>query len=453
MNDNRQVFGWAMYDWANSAFVTTVTVAVLPIYFADVVVDPAGVRLFGDTWDASTLWAAMMSVAALWVFLFAPTLGAVADFSASRKKFLAVFCYVGSTSAALLVFAGPGDVALTIALFVIAQVGFVGGNVFYDSFLPHIAGNDTIDYVSGKGFAYGYLGGGLHFALALGLIAGHDLLGIDTALAARIAMGTAALWWGGFAIITFRTLRESRSVTPSPVLPRGMPKIVGYTLVGVRRTLATARKVGRFRHLAVFLLAFMIYNDGIQTVIYMATIYGRTELGLSPTLLMVTLLIIQFVAFAGALAFGRLATILQPKRALMLTLAIWTAVVLYAYFMTSPAEYVALGIVVGIAMGGSQALSRSLYGAMIPPEASGEFFGFYSVFSKFSAIWGTALFAVINHLSGSSRNAILSLILFFLIGLALLALVNVDAARRARTAGLFDHSEPGTMPPAAGITG
>ena len=437
MNDTRQIFGWAMYDWANSAYITTVSVAVLPIYFADVVVGPDGWRFLGRTFDSGTLWGFMMSFAALWVFLCAPTLGAIADLTAAKKRFLFVFCYTGAVFASLLAFCGPGDVIRTMVLFTIAQIGFVGGNVFYDAFLPHIASDETIDWVSGKGFAYGYVGGGIQFALSLGIIVGHDALGIDAGTAARIAIAFAALWWGGFAIITFRLLKEAEPGEHPPTSAQGLAAAVAYTAIGIRRTLITARKVGRFKHLVLFLVAFMIYNDGIQTVIFMATIYGRTELGLSPGVLMGTLLIIQFIAFFGALAFGRLAMHIPAKRALMITLVIWSFVVIYAYYMTTAAEYFMLGVAVGLAMGGSQALSRSLYGTMIPRTASGEFYGFYSVFSKFSAIWGPAMFSLINHLTGSGRNAILSLIVFFITGLVLLAFVNVDAARRAREFDLF----------------
>jgi MFS transporter, UMF1 family len=437
VNDKRQVFGWAMYDWANSAYVTTVSVAVLPIYFADVVVGPDGWTFMGRTFDSATLWGFMMSFAAFWVFLFAPMLGAISDFSAAKKRFLFVFCYSGAIFASLLAFCGPGDVLRTMTLFTLAQIGFVGGNVFYDAFLPHIASDDTMDWISGKGFAYGYIGGGIQFALSLGIIVGHKALGIGPDTAARIAIAFAALWWGGFAIITFRLLRENDPGNPPPTSARGIAAAFAYTAIGIRRTLITAGKVGRFKHLLLFLVAFMIYNDGIQTVIFMATIYGRTELGLSSSVLMGTLLIIQFIAFFGALAFGRLAMYIPAKQALMITLVIWSLVVVYAYYMTTATEYFILGIAVGLAMGGSQALSRSLYGSMIPRAASGEFYGFYSVFSKFSAIWGPVVFSLINHLSGSARNAIVSLIVFFIVGLALLAFVNVDTARRARKIDLF----------------
>ena len=424
MSDKRQIFGWAMYDWANSAYVTTVAVAVLPVYFAGVVVGEKGFELFGTVYDARTLWGFMMSVSALWVFLCAPVFGAIADYSSSKKKFLMLFCYTGSLFATLLFFCGSGDVLMTMVFFIIAQIGFIGGNVFYDAFLPQIADADEMDWVSGKGFAYGYVGGGLQFAISLGLVAGHEILGISESLAARLAIGMAGLWWAGFSVITFIMLKESGT-------HRKRYSYMEMAKIGFRRTVVTARKVGMFKHLLIFLVAYMIYNDGIQTVISMSTIYGRTELGFPSWVLMVTLLIIQFIAFFGSLLFGWIAGRTSTKTALLLTLCMWTGVVLYAYTMTTPMEFFILGIVVGLSMGGSQALSRSLYGSMIPMDASAEFYGFYSVFSKFSSIWGPAVFAVINHVTGSARGAIVSLSVFFIVGMTLLVIVNVDEARQA----------------------
>jgi len=437
MNDKKQIFGWAMYDWANSAYVTTVTVAVLPIFFSSVVMGEGGYEIFGTRYDAQSLWGFMMSFSALWMFIFAPVLGAISDFSASKKKFLMVFCYTGSLFSILLFFSGTGDVMRTMLFFIIAQIGFIGGNVFYDAFLPQIASEDRIDWISGKGFAYGYVGGGLQFAISLGIIAGHDVIGISQSLAARISIAMAGLWWAGFSVITFVKLKEVEAHEQIPLTYRSLPRVLAYAKIGIDRTIGTAKKVGKFKHLTIFLVAFMVYNDGIQTVINMATIYGTGELKLPAWVLMVTLLIIQIIALFGALIFGKLAGKTTAKKALMLTLFMWSFVVVYAYFMTSAREYFILGIIVGISMGGSQALSRSLYGAMIPTQASAEFYGFYSVFDKFSSIWGPALFAVIKHVSGSSRSAIISLIIFFVFGLIMLSLVNVEKAKEAKYSPLF----------------
>jgi len=212
----RRINGWAMYDWANSAYVTTVAVAVLPAYFAASVAPQEGIELLGMQIKATSLWGYAVSLAAVAVFIISPLLGAMADYSASKRRMLMLFCFVGSLCTLLLLFSGPGLVFYTLALFVVAQIAFNGGNVFYDAFLPHIAGPKLQDQVSGKGFALGYLGGGIQFALALGLVAGHQYLGISQGLAARLAMAMAGLWWGGFALITFARLEEGSTPRPLP---------------------------------------------------------------------------------------------------------------------------------------------------------------------------------------------------------------------------------------------
>ncbi len=432
-----QIFGWCMYDWANSAYVTTVVAGVLPIYFADGIVGEGGVQIGNTVVSAAALWAYLASAAALFVFLFAPILGTISDFSSSKKKFLITFAYMGSICATLLYFCQPGDIWKTATLFLIAQIGYVSANVFYDAFLPQIASEDKIDWVSSKGFSYGYIGGGLQFAITLGLVAGGGIIGIGQGLAARIGLGMTGLWWAGFTLFTLKKLKEAGAIEVMPEKYQSQPKIVAYAAIGITRTLATIRRVRRFKHLLLFLIAFMIYNDGIQTVIKMATIYGKEELKFSATVLMVTLLMIQIIAAGGALLFGRIAGKIGAKRALMLTLLLWSGVVTYAYFLHTVTEFFILGIVVGIVLSGSQALSRSFYGAMVPKEASAEFYGFYSVFSKFSAIWGPLVFAIIRQITGTSRLAIVSLMVFFIVGLILLAFVDEEKAKEAKRSGAF----------------
>lgn len=427
-----------MYDWANSAYITTVTVAALPIYFNKVIVPESGFRIFGYVYSADSLWAFMISLSAFLAFAFAPVLGAISDFSSSKKKFLMAFCYTGSLFAVLLFFSGSGDVWRTIIFFVIAQAAFVGGNVFYDAFLPQIASEDKLDWVSGKGFAFGYIGGGIQFGLSLGLIVGHNTLGISQELAIRIAILTAGIWWAGFATVSFRYLKEPQLVGQISDGYKSQKSLSwwAYARIGVERTWETTKQVRKFKSVVLFLIAFMIYNDGIQTVISVATMYGSSELNFSSATLMTTLLIIQIIAFFGALIFGKLAEKITAKKALMTTLVLWSGVVVYAYFMTSPAEYYALGVVVGMVLGGSQALSRSLYGSMIPVHSSAQFYGFYSIFSKFSAIWGPLAFGLISHITGTSRTAIISLIIFFIIGLILLYFVDTEKGKALRNAEL-----------------
>ena len=406
---------------------------LLPNYFAQAVVGEAGVDIFGMNMSATALWGFMLGGAAFLVFLFAPVLGAIADFSSGKRRFLAGFAYMGSLFATMLYFCKSGDVGLTIALFMGTQVCFVAGNVFYDAFLPQIASEDKLDSVSAKGYAFGYVGGSLQFAIALGLVA-MQKTPEDQAMAARIGMAMTGIWWAGWTLLTMKYLKEAKIPYELPEAYRDRPKILAYLALGISRTVATAKRVGRFKHLTLFLVAYMIYNDGIHTVTSMATIYGTEELRLSTTALMVTLLLVQVVAIGGALVFSRLANRIGAKRSVMCALVLWSGVVTYGYFIHTATEFFVLGIIVGVVLGGTQALSRSFYGAMIPEQASAEFYGFYSVFSKFSSIWGPVTFGFIKQITGSARLAIISLMIFFIVGLILLGFVDETKAKADKLA-------------------
>jgi UMF1 family MFS transporter len=428
-NDKKTIFGWCMYDWANSAYITTAAVALLPDYFARAVVGEDGINLFGMNLTATTLWGYMLGTAAFLVFLFGPVLGAIADFSSSKKRFLTSFAYTGSLFAMMLYFCKSGDVGLTIVLFISTQVCFVAANVFYDAFLPQIASEDKLDAVSARGYAFGYIGGSLQFAIALALVAMHETVGISITMAARIGMAMTGIWWAGWTLLTMKYLKEVKIPHELPEAYRNRPKVLAYLALGFSQTISTAKRVGRFKHLTLFLIAYVIYNDGIHTVTSMATIYGTEELKLTTTALMVTLLLVQVVAIGGALIFSRLASRIGAKRSVMCALVLWSGVVTYGYFIHTATEFFVLGMIVGIVLGGTQALSRSLYGSMIPETASAEFYGFYSVFSKFSSIWGPVTFGFIKQVTGSARLAIISLMIFFITGLILLAFVDEEKAK------------------------
>ncbi|HVZ60618.1 MAG TPA: MFS transporter [Terriglobales bacterium] len=435
-NDRRTIFGWCMYDWANSAYGMMV-VSLLPVYFTSTIVGPGGLVLFGTRYYPDSLWAFMIGFADVMAFFASPVLGAVADFSASKLRFLLAFAYGGSLFTVLLYFSRGGDFWQTFILFVLAQFAFISANVFYDAFLPQIASPDQMDWISGKGYSYGYVGGGLQFALSLVLVTVHDRLGISQEMAVRIGLAFAGVWWAGFTIFTARLVSDQGIPGSIPDRYHGWWRPLALAAIGFRRTLATTRHVGRFRHLVLFLISFMLYNDGIQSVITLATTYGAVELHLPTSVLMATLLLIQIIATGGALLFGRIAERFGTKNAIMITLVLWSAVVVYAYFIHSATEFMTLGAVVGLILGGSQALSRSFFGSMIPEQASAEFYGFYTVFTKFSSIWGPFAFAIIKQISGSSRLAIVSLMVFFVVGLLLLSQVDEEKAREARAAGAF----------------
>lgn len=433
-NDEKTIFGWCMYDLANSAYITTVSAALLPIYFKEGIVGEYGVAVLGLTVSATAMWGFMLGFAALLVFLFAPVLGSIADFSSSKKRFLIGFAYFGSMFATLLFFSRPGDVWYAVVLYICTQVCFVGANVFYDAFLPHIATEDKIDSVSAKGYAYGYVGGSLQFGISLALVALHEKIGIEQTLAVRIGMAMTGIWWAGWTLFTVKYLREVRTEQKLPEQYWKKPKLFAYLSLGIDQTIKTAKKVGNFKQLTIFVIAYMIYNDGAHTVTSMAAIYGSDELGLGATHLMVTLLLVQVVAIGGALVFGRIANRIGARRTVMITLVLWSSVVIYAYFIQTATEFFVLGMIVGVVLGGTQALSRSFYGAMIPENASAEFYGFYSVFSKFSAIWGPFIFGLIKQVTGTARLAIISLMVFFVVGLVLLAFVNDERAKAEKLA-------------------
>src|SRR5438093_5870234 len=309
-DDPKNIFGWCMYDWANSAYATTVYVGVLPAYFASVVVSAEGLRIGGIETSASAVWAFAVALSSFIAFLSAPVLGAISDFSAAKKRFLLAFAYEGSLFTMLLYFCGRGDVYLTLFLFLIAQVGFIGANVFYDSFIINVASPEKMDWISGKGYSYGYVGGGLQFAFALALVAGHDFAGISEETAARIAILMAGLWWAGFTLFTVKYLRETAPAVKQSGAFRSFgerkPGLAEYVSIGMSRTIRTTRRIRQFRHLAVFLLAFMLYNDGIDTVIAMSSIYGTEELKLSKAVYLITLLAIHIIATFYALIFSLL---------------------------------------------------------------------------------------------------------------------------------------------------
>jgi len=405
---------WYLYDWANSAFATVILAALLPVWFSEGVVPEGGVSFLGLDWSATSLWGYASGLGALIVFLAAPFLGAMADAGRRRRQWMLAFFLPGSLATMLLITALPGRVAWTLALYVCASLCFVSANIFYDAFLPILAAPRDRDRVSARGFAWGYAGGGLAFLLGLGLVQGHELLGLSQGLALRLALVLAGLWWGGFGLLAWRWIEEPGA---------GEPRPPGLVREALRRVLATTREAAGSRDLALFLVAFLLYNDGIQTVVKMASIYGSDELGLGSGTLMGTLLMVQAVGIPGALLFERLAARVGARRSILVSLVVWSVVVLWAWRLSSAWEFWAMGALVGVCLGGTQALSRSFFAGFIPRGRSAEFYGFYSVFAKFSAVGGPILFAFIRQATGTARWSILALLGFFLLGMILLSRV------------------------------
>ena len=429
-----------MYDWANSAYATTIAGAVLPAYFADEIVPEAGYEVFGATLSGEAMWGFAAGGGAFLLFILMPVLGAIADFSATKRRFMIGFAIAGAVITMALGLMSPGMVVPTLALFLLAQISFVAANVFYDGFLPDISTDETIDRVSSKGFALGYIGGGLQLALAAALILLHESLGITETAAIQVGLASAGVWWLAFGLFSFKRVPETGSSTPLPAEYAGKSTVAAYLAIGFRRTIGTARKLLGFKQMLLFVIAFMLYNDGVQTTIAMTSVYATDTLNLEIETILVAFLIVQFIAFFGALAFGLVADRLGTKQGILITLAVWSGVAIVAFFLPEgqAAPLWALAAVVGFVLGGVQALSRSLYGSMIPEEASAEFYGFFSVFSKFSAIWGPLIFAIISSATGSGHPAILSIVVFFVAGMILLSRVDVEEARASRDRWSFE---------------
>jgi len=432
-NDKRTVFGWAMYDWANSAYITAGSL-IFAIYFGDTIFPQEGLTLFGVTVGAEAFFGILVGVGALLLFLAMPILGAIADYSNSKKRLLQTFAYTGATFAALTAVPGAGDLGLAIVVALIAQIGFVSANVMYEGFLPEISTPDTIDRVSAKGYAMGYAGGGIHLILSLAVLFFADRWGFDEDAARRFVIVTAGIWWAGFGTFSFTRLRDGTNRSAGP------PRTVSYARMGLARTAKTTRQLLHFPQLLLFVAAFLFYNDGVQTIIRVTPVFASETLHLSTTTIAAVFVVIQLVAFFGALLFGWLAGKIGAKRAILVSIAGWALVAAGGFAV--PADravpFLLLGAFAGLVLGGVQAISRSLYGSMIPEGASAEFFGFYSVFSKFSAIFGPLIFAAVDIATGSARLSILFLGAFFLIGGVLLAMVNVDAGRASRSDWVLD---------------
>ena len=430
-----------MYDWANSAMVTVVMAAVFPIFFVSV----AGAMRGAEA--ATQIFAYANSIAMAIVAVLSPLLGAVSDVSGRKKRFLAIFMGVGVTAVAGMFFVQRGDLWLASALFILSIIGATASFVFYEALLPHIASREEMDRVSTAGYAIGYLGGGVLLALNLawilrpamfGLPAGPDATPEQQSLPARLAFVSVALWWVVFSIPLFRRVPEPPRLLEQDETPGSAGPAIRSAFVRLGETL---RELRGYRHAFLMLLAFLIYNDGIQTIIKMATAYGTT-IGIESGHLIAAIMIVQFVGVPFTFLFGTLAGRLGAKRSIFFGLLVYTGISVLGYFMTSATHFFLLAGLVGAVQGGTQALSRSLFATMIPRHKSGEFFGFFSVFEKFAGIFGPLFFALAISITGTPRAAILSVIIFFALGALLLSFVDVEegeqvaraAERETRTA-------------------
>lgn len=408
--------GWCLYDWANSAFATVVLAAVLPVYFVSLVPKGGGTipGLANHHFSAASLWGYSVAFSMFVLASAAPVLGALADNKGWHKQLMIAFWMVGCSATALLATTGSGEYLPTALFFIVGNLAFAGANIFYNAYLPMLVPADKTDRLSAQGFATGYIGGGILLALVFLLILKFESFGfVDRGDATRYGFLLTAGWWFLFAIPTF------------VFLPRTKPTIGHSYTFTIGGYLRQFKNLLNYRDLCVFLIAFLFYNDGIQTIISVSAVYARDELSLSHGTIIGCFLMIQFLAMPGALLFAKLGEKIGTIRAILISLVTFLGVCIFAYRMTSAYEFWILGGVIAVILGGSQALSRSLFASMVPKHKSAEFFGFFSISSRFAAIFGPLLFAIIASLTGSSRHSILALGIFFIIGAGLLLCVNV----------------------------
>ncbi len=424
MITRKTVTSWCMYDWANSAFATTVMAGFFPVFFKQYW--SAGVSVN----ESTALLGLANSLSAILIAVAAPILGAIADQGSWKKKFLIFFAYLGVLMTACLFLVQQGYWMLAAVLYAIGNIGYSGANVLYDSLLTDITTEENVDYVSSKGFALGYLGGGLLFALNVLMYLKPALFGIaDGTTAVRISFLTVAGWWGLFALPLILWVPEVKKELPS-----------GLNLVtaGFKQFGNTFRKVRHLRVLFLFLLAYWLYIDGVDTIIRMAVDYGMS-LGFEASSLIVALLIVQFVGFPAALAFGWLGKKWDVKKSIYLAIGVYLGVTLYATTISREVEFYFLAVVIALVQGGIQALSRSYYSRLIPKNQSGEFYGFYNMLGKFAAIIGPVLIGMAGLFARrvvglpevlSSRLSIASVAILFIAGGILLSLVDEEEGRR-----------------------
>lgn len=405
MDDKKQIKAWVWYDWANSSFATTIMAAVMPIYFVS--------EAIGGT-DAG--WAFTQTAAAVIIALLSPLLGAIADHSGSKLVFLKWFVFLGAAASILLFIPGEGDVLLASSFVIMGMIGFGAGNTFYDALLNDIVSSGNRDVISARGYAMGYLGGGVLLALNLLIIQKPELIGLaDEAAGSRVSFISVGIWWLLFSIPILRHVKEKKSAVQE--------KIGEKVKEGVRRLKVTFSQIRQYPELMKFMIAYWFFFDGVNTVIVMATSYGST-IGIETGALITALLITQFIGFPATLLFGKLAVKWGPKRMLYSSQAIYIIIVILGFFMTNALHFYILAALVGLVQGGSQATARSIYSRLIPTGRAAEFNGFLSFTSRFFSFGGPLVFALVKVFTDSSRMAILAVAFFFVMGMILLSFVD-----------------------------
>jgi MFS transporter, UMF1 family len=431
VDDRKELLSWYFFDWANSAFSTTVVTVFLGPYLTSIakaaadaegLVHPLGISVFADSF-----FPYIVSLSVLLQVFFLPILGAIADYSHLKKQMLGFFAYLGAAATMCLYFLQGDNYLLGGGLFLLANLSFGASIVFYNAFLPEISSLEKRDTVSSQGWATGYLGGGILLAVNLVLFLNAENFGVSEGHAVRISMASAGLWWAIFTIIPLMNLKPRQ---PLKSLQAGERMLS----VGFRQLFHTLRNLPKYPQTLLFLIAYLLYNDGIQTVIALSSQFGSEELGVGASSLIALILMVQFVAFGGALFFGYLAGKIGTKRAILASLVVWSLTVIYAYaFLQTETQFFIMGAVIAIVLGGSQALSRSVFSTMIPKGQEAEYFSLYEISERGTSWIGPLVFGLALQMTGSYRVGILSVIVFFIAGLVLLPFV--DFRRAAVEAG------------------
>jgi MFS transporter, UMF1 family len=426
INDKRETRGWMLYDFANSAFSTTVITVFLGPYLTGLIESQVGNKgtftLLGIPIAAESFFTYCVSISVLLQVFVLPVLGAIADYSNLKKRLMLFFAVLGSACTISLFFITGMWYVLGGLVFILANVAFGASIVFYNAFLPEIASEDQRDRVSSRGWALGYIGGGTLLLLNLVLYQLRDTIGLDAGTAARISMASAGVWWLVFGYVAIQRLHERGT-------PRQLPAGETYLKIGFKQLWQTLREMRKYPVTLRYLIAYLLYNDGVQTVIVVAALFGAQELGMESSSLILIILMVQFVAFLGALLFGAIAGRIGAKRAIIVSLLIWSAIAIWAQLsLRSVGEFWLLAACAAVVLGGTQALSRSLFSQMIPREREAEFFSFYEISDKGTSWMGTLIFGLVTQWTGSMRTAIFSLIILFVAGLLILFTVNVPRA-------------------------
>lgn len=429
---SRSVLAWAMYDFANSAFATSFLAVIFGVYFANVLVPHEGLIIGGVRIPGESLWGYLISTVMFFVILISPALGSLSDKRGLKRFFLMIMIVIGSITTGILFLATPGRLPFAMVLSFFAILCFELSLVFYNAFLNEITDEVNRGRVSGLGFAVGYVGGGLCLALNMVMMAKPAFFHLqsgDVTLPIRASVGVVGLWWLVFSLPVFFWLFDK----PHPSKAPSDVHWATIVLQSLNQLKTTFLHILKKKQLARFLLAFLIYDDGVQTILLMASIFGAKELGLNPGQLALIYLLVQFVAFVGALFWGRVADAWNHKNVIVCTVALFAGITVWAVMVTKPWEFWLLGAVVGGVMGGVQAASRSLFSLMIPPENAGEFFSFFSIIGKATSLVGPFVFGIVSQFHGI-RAGVGSLIVFFVLGGAIL--LTVDEKRGRAEAGL-----------------